>query len=54
MSPEVRWVVQNNLGSADDIEKMRLHLDRLGVPWTPLHGHPLRRHAARRARPRGG
>ena len=32
----VRWAIQGNLGSADDVEKMRLHLDRLGVPWTPL------------------
>jgi hypothetical protein len=41
MSPEVRWVVQNNLGSADDIVRLCDTLDRQGVAWTPLRVIPF-------------
>lgn len=37
----VRWAIQNNLGSADDIAKLCAALDRLGVAWTPLKVIPF-------------
>ncbi|MFO0650679.1 MAG: ATP-grasp domain-containing protein [Polyangiales bacterium] len=38
---QVRWAVQTNLGSADDVEKLLGYLDRLGVPVTPLKVIPF-------------
>ena len=37
----VRWVVQSNLGSADDVAKLMGFLDRLGIPWLPLRVIPF-------------
>lgn len=42
MKPDdVRWVVQQNLGSADDVAKLVAFLERESVPWTPLRVIPF-------------
>jgi hypothetical protein len=38
---DVRWVVQENLGSADDVAKLTAFLDRMYVPWSPLRVIPF-------------
>lgn len=37
----VRWAIQTNLGSADDVAKLTAFLERLGVPWVPLKVVPF-------------
>jgi hypothetical protein len=37
----IRWAVQTNLGSADDVAKLTAFLERLGVPWVPLKVIPF-------------
>lgn len=37
----IRWAVQTNLGSADDVAKLTAFLERLGVPWVPLRVIPF-------------
>ena len=38
---DVRWAIQTNLGSADDVAKLTAFLERLGVPWVPLRVIPF-------------
>ncbi len=40
MNP-VRWAIQTNLGSADDVAKLSAHLERLGVEVIPLRVVPF-------------
>jgi len=41
MNTDVHWVVQNNLGSTDDIARLCHTLDRQGIAWTPLRVIPF-------------